>query len=261
MIEVYIISSPDRSIEKLCKTLDQIEELKVHIVPGVFLKSQSILEKNAYDSNRAKLLNGRNLTLGEIGCAMAHNECRRMAYSSSNLSIVLEDDVGISNIPLLKQFLNQAVNSINKHDNIVINLAREGKRKRNLLSLLYKGYKWRGTIGATPLAAAYLLTPKSAGILLKKNTPIANVADWPPTNIKFKKSRVALFIHQENKTFSLISEKKGNDRRGFSRIKLISIYLGIYYLTRRNLFKGIEDFYFNLWLPRIKSMISYRTKL
>ena len=261
MIEVYIISSPGRSIEELCEKLNQIEEVKVHIIPGVFLNHQSILEKKAYDSDRAKLLNGRNLTLGEIGCAMAHNECRRLAYSSSNLSIVLEDDVGISNMHLLKQFLNQAVNSINKHDNIVINLASEGKRNRNHLSLLYKGYKWRGTIGATPLAAAYLLTPRSAGILLEKNTPIANVADWPPTNIKFKKSRAAIFIHQENKTFSLISDKKGNERRGFSRIKLISIYLGIYYLTKRNLFKGIEDFYISLWLPRIKSMISHRTKL
>ena len=109
MIEVYIISSPDRSIEELCEKLNQIEEVKVHTIPGVFLNHQSILDKKAYDSDRAKLLNGRNLTLGEIGCAMAHNECRRLAYSSSNLSIVLEDDVGISNMHLLKQFLNQAV--------------------------------------------------------------------------------------------------------------------------------------------------------
>ena len=261
MIEIYIISSPNRSIEVLCEKLNQIEQVTVHIVPGIFIRSQSILEKNAYDSDRAKLLNGRNLTLGEIGCAMAHNVCRRRAHSSSSLSLVLEDDVEISDMPLLRQFLNLAINSINKHDNIVINLAREGKRRRNPLSLPYKGFNWRGTIGATPLAAAYLLTPRSAGVLLEKNTPIVNVADWPPTNIKFKKSRAALFIHQENKTFSLISDKKGNDRRGFSRVKLISIYLGIYYLKRKNQFKGIEDFYLNLWLPRIKSVISYRIKI
>jgi hypothetical protein len=80
-----------------------------------------------------------------------------------------------------------------------------------------KQFKWRRTIGATPLAAAYLVTPKSAEILLAKNTPITTVADWPPTKIKFKKSNHALFIHQEKQTNSLISEKKETNEGDFRK--------------------------------------------
>jgi GR25 family glycosyltransferase involved in LPS biosynthesis len=261
MIDLFVISSPNRDIEDLCNKLQKIDILNVHVVPGVFLDSESRLKEDVYDAERTKLLNGRELTLGEIGCALAHNECRRRALFSKNLSIVLEDDVGISNLLILQQFLQIANKTIKKDDEVVINLAGNLKRKKFSLYPKAKQFKWRRTIGATPLAAAYLVTPKSAEILLAKNTPITTVADWPPTKIKFKKSIHALFIHQEKQTNSLISEKKGNERRGFSQVDVINIYLGIYYLRNKNFFSGLEDFYANLWLPRVKSLITHRLKI
>jgi GR25 family glycosyltransferase involved in LPS biosynthesis len=122
MIDLYVISSPNRDIEDLCNKLRKIDILNVHVVPGVFLESESILKEDVYDAERTKLLNGRELTLGEIGCALAHNECRRRAFFSKNLSIVLEDDVGISNLLILQRFLQIANKSIQKDDNVVINL-------------------------------------------------------------------------------------------------------------------------------------------
>ena len=261
MIDLFVISSPNRDIEDLCNKLRKIAILNVYVVPGVFLESESRLKENVYDAKRTKLLNGRELTLGEIGCAMAHNECRRRAHLSKNLSIVLEDDVGISNLLILEQFLRIANETIKKDDNVVINMAGQLKREGDSLLPKIKQFKWRRTIGTTPLAAAYLVTPKSAEILLAKNTPITTVADWPPTRLKFKKSNNALFIHQEKQTNSLISDKKGNERRGFSQIDVLNIYLGIYYLRNKNLFSGVEDFYTNLWLPRVKSMITHRLKI
>lgn len=260
MIDIYIINSPERSIEDLCSKLGEIENTKVSIIPGIFLRSDLNLEKE-YNADRAKLLNGRSLTIGEIGCAMAHNICRSKAHFSTNLSIILEDDVGIYKIPLLKQFLELAVKSIRITDNIVINLAGESKVRENFPKLRNNDSNWRKTFGATPLAAAYLLTPKSAGVLLRKNTPVTSVADWPPTDIKFNKSRQALFIHQANKSTSLISDKKGNERRGFSRINLMSIYIGFYFLRQKKQFLGFKDFYSNLWLPRVKDMITHRIKI
>jgi hypothetical protein len=260
MIDFYIIHSPERSIEDLRRKLGEIENTKVFIIPGKFLRSDQNLEKE-YDAARAKLLNGRNLTIGEIGCAMAHNICRSKAQLSSNLSIILEDDVGIYKMSLLKKFLELADKSVSITDNLVINLAGESSAKENLPKFPKSDSSWRKTFGATPLAAAYLLTPKSAGVLLKNNTPVTNVADWPPTDIKFYKSRHALFIHQENKSKSLISDKKGNGRRGFSRIDLMGIYIGIYFLRQKKQFLGFKDFYFNLWLPRMKAMITHRIKI
>lgn len=257
MIDVFIIYSAKRSIDKLIAGLSSISFLNVNIIDGVFIDSAKDLSREIYDSSRAKLIYGRNFSLGEIGCALAHNICREKAAKSSNISLILEDDVAIFNLDILYSFLLKLESEISIQDNIVINLVRDSWVSQDL-NYEQLNNSWSTTLGATPLAAAYVVTPSSALALYIKNSPISFLADWPPAKVKFGKSRVSLFIHDSDEVKSLISYRKGKKRSGFNNREIVSIYTTFYFLKNMKNFKGFTDFFSTMWFPRVKDMLTHR---
>lgn len=257
MIDVFIIYSAKRSIDKLVAGLSSISFLNINIIEGVFINSENDLSAEIYDSSRAKLIYGRNLSLGEIGCALAHNICRKKAAKSSNISLILEDDVAIFNLDALHSFLLKLESEISIQDNIVINIAKDSWLDQNL-NYQKLNNSWSTTLGATPLAAAYIVTPRSALALYIKNLPISFLADWPPAKVRFGKSRICLFIHDSNSINSLISKDKGKKRSGFSNRELVSVYTAFYFVKNINRFNGFMDFLSTMWLPRVRDMLTYR---
>lgn len=88
---------------------------------------------SGYNVKKFYSLNGRNVSLGEIGCLKSHIDVNKLALrnKSSNWSLILEDDALIDYYKLNNLF--SKINEINNYHPIIILLGHSKTSKSNLV--------------------------------------------------------------------------------------------------------------------------------
>lgn len=108
-LPVFVISLPEAT-ERRAQIASHLKELGLahEIVDAVDGRGFDVPAHTAYNGRRRRLLFGRDLTGGELGCALSHRSIyERMADENIPLALVLEDDVVLSeDIPAVLKVLS-----------------------------------------------------------------------------------------------------------------------------------------------------------
>lgn len=176
---------------------------KVHYVAPVFINPKDQNEQLS-SPNISELALGRPLTVGEIGCAIAHQRATETVMlvgsdggdSHSEWALILEDDADgkISDFieilefldslrigkPSLINFFSDSTNSTNRN---------RPSSKCRTRSKFHRQFYWRG------ITSSYALNLAATELLVGMQTGrVSYVADWPPSyaHLSFFQSRLTL---------------------------------------------------------------------
>lgn len=144
-------------------------------VSGVIVDDQLGGMAEYADQAAARVLQRRELTKGEVGCALAHrNTWEELLASSAQFALVFEDDARLTREPL-----DEDVKCVLDSEKPVVVLLDSyadhtvvSRRARHI------GEVYR-TMVAAPGAWAYALNRAAAEVLLEKGAPVSSVTDWP----------------------------------------------------------------------------------
>lgn len=186
------------------------------------------------DQVAAVLLQGRPLTLAEVGCAWAHRAAWRRVEDAGHWMFVFEDDARID-----PNFLHESVG-------ILLNSATP----RVVLFDYYSDHTvvsskvalagFRKALAPPPGAWAYALNPAAARILRDNDLPIHSVSDWPVRSSSFveffvaapSRARVAKDVKSSINDDRIAAESRAVHRRGrraMSRIRALATTRAIQY--------------------------------
>ena len=188
---VYLINM-DRSTSRLESINRQLQDQNIDYIriPAIDGKSKQVNVSKYYDSLHARKLCKRDLTAGEIGCALSHLETyKHISSSKSHFALILEDDV---KLPVdLKQLINE-VSSDNKWD--ILLLHHFNSRFKKFTIRRTKNYRIIDFKENAASTAAYLIRQKSALKLLNIGNPIKMPTDRLTGDSTINKLRVCGLI-------------------------------------------------------------------
>ena len=230
---VVVIRTPksDRylPIESLFKN-DQrfkLEYIEASMTPSY---SEVSNRRITYSTEIFEYFQGRKLTPAEIGCADSHNRARDLIQSHTGGGVILEDDARIINVNsffimvtdfLSSQKLKLSILNLTGFRNIGLEATKKRSTNNNRYIKLW---------GCPDLAVSYALTQKAAGELLRSNTPIIGVSDWPHSKCHYFVPLIPLVQHGDKNTQSIIDSAKNNFRVSNSFVRKISDLLFIKYI-------------------------------
>lgn len=144
-------------------------------VPGVIVDALPGTLADYVDQKAARVLQRRELTKGEVGCALAHrNAWSALLASDAPFALVFEDDARLTHEPI-----GDDVQSVLATDDpVVVQLGSQSdytvvSRRSRPVGDVYP------TIVPAPGAWAYALNRAAAEVLLENGAPVASVSDWP----------------------------------------------------------------------------------
>ena len=233
-----------------------VPDVEICILPGVYL-DKSIVED--HPTKVFSKINGRGMTVQELGCAKAHFFARAEISTSEIGGIVFEDDARFIEPETI---LAVAVDFLIRHSGhaAILNLCESP------LSPFRSNHsrKWVGIFGHSPLAVAYVLTPAAALALNQASELVDWVSDWPHSKVKHYVCVPALVAHGDNESGSEIAiTMDGNDlrhnRNAKSKILRFINPFGFASSLRHNYSK--EFIYFVLLAPLFWRMDQFKTGL
>lgn len=144
-------------------------------VPGVMVEALPGALTDYVDQAAARILQRRELTKGEIGCALAHrNAWAEILAGGEQFALVFEDDARLTAAPLDEDV--QRVLASDKPAVVLLDAYSDytvvSARSRPV------GNVYR-TLVPAPGAWAYALNRAAAAILLEDGEPVSSVCDWP----------------------------------------------------------------------------------
>ena len=235
-LDVYIIQTPDsnRSIP-LLKTLRKHPQIRVNLIDAIMLKSEIDLTRENISANRNyfQAIEGRNLTLPEIGCAHSHNLARQLVMKTPFGGVILEDDARISDLNAFFKSAIDFLQSNSDRDMIIVLTGMMNNHNKHKVLKSGEYPKLVRLLGNAPLAVAYALTPKAAGNLLNANSPIKYVADWPEGGSTFCFANPPTVIHGDGLSVSSIAPSGNTFRLGPSFLKKLSLFTFYSYFRNR----------------------------
>ena len=178
---VVISLSPER-LKPLMSQLEGCPALLVHIQKG-FIGKKVIDNSKLIDRTAFKFLNGREMTSGEAGCALAHFSVYQKIFEHEwKWTLVLEDNARLlpgaqREILMLLEAL-QSSDSFNRLPILIhlnLNEARIVARRIRICNS-FEIYEPLTILRTTK---AYLINDLAAKIALKDGLPLKDVADWP----------------------------------------------------------------------------------
>ncbi|TFC33961.1 glycosyltransferase family 25 protein [Cryobacterium sp. TMT2-42-4] len=157
---------------------DQLREhgIPIHRVQGVMVDELPGGLDSYVDQAAARVLQRRELTKGEVGCALAHRAAWAALAASGNLfSLVFEDDARLVGKPINDEIMEALQTS---HPTIVVLDAYSdytviSSRQDALARTVFK------TLVPPPGAWAYGLNRAAAEVLLEDGRRVSSVTDWP----------------------------------------------------------------------------------
>lgn len=216
--------------------------------------SLSTQERNDWSVNAtfSKLIYGRSLLEKEVYCSISHNIARALISHYPKGGVILEDDARIISEERFYETVSNFLNHANTPCllNLSTSKSLEHKSMKFLSVTLDSGYF--SIPGPTQLAVGYALTAKAADSLVKENTPVKYLADWPLAEIKWFASNFPSIAHGDKSTLSTI-DPSGNLRKDFSKTKKIEILFSVYYLRNRDIFENYMEFVLQMLIPRFKN--------
>jgi hypothetical protein len=245
-LKIILISSESRQECALLRDdLISRSDVEFLVSPAVFLTKDSLLNPGMDDGSlkwSPRYL--RELTLGEVGCAIAHNNARWLASESTNGAIILEDDAIILSI---QKLVDESMNflKINRGEKSVLTFfTNENPR----FPFFVKHKQFLRRYQSPPYAVAYALTPEAAKELAALNSPVRYVADWPPAPVQFFQSKFKIVYHGVYP--SLIDPDNSRYRTKTPKFQGLLVATFIYFFLNRARFSNFFDFYRSTWRPR-----------
>lgn len=216
----------------------------------------------AYSTEIFEYFQRRKLTPAEIGCADSHNRARDLIQSHTGGGVILEDDARIINIDLFFIMATDFLSSQNSKlsilnftgfRNIGLDISRNKSTNNNSYTKLW---------GYPDLAVSYALTQKAADELLRSNTPIIGVSDWPHSKCCYFVPLIPLVQHGDKNTQSIIDSAKKNFRSSNSFVRKISDLLFIKYIVNGQHNIDLFQYMRSTYWDKIKWHVDYvRIKL
>ena len=183
-----------------------VSQASITIIPGVYLDKSQL---EGYPSSVFLKVNGRSMSIQEMGCAKAHFIARKEISTSEIGGIIFEDDARFIEPEMI---VSVATDFLNRHrgQSRILNLCEsplsqfQVNRPRRSIKLL----------GHSPLAVAYVLTPEAATELNQANNLVTWVSDWPLSKVEHYVCVPALVAHGDRESGSEIAiELNGHDMR------------------------------------------------
>ncbi len=152
------------------------QKISYSITEGVIPSYDDYLQMKLHSPKLSKLINFRDIKIGEVGCALAHKKCSKLLIESEkSYGVVLEDDAEIIqnfNFDLLEKYLKA------KKPTIVIlgwipGFAVAVKPNATNSDGIFK------LVTPTTCTFAYALNKSAANLIINKNSEIIDLADWP----------------------------------------------------------------------------------
>jgi GR25 family glycosyltransferase involved in LPS biosynthesis len=244
-IPVVIIEIPGSArSKKLIQQLSKSEILDINIFEAVMFKRS--MTNFAPNFAKQHLLYGRELSDGEIGCAISHYLIQEAHREKSQSIVVLEDDARIPNLNAFENIIKRFIESKNETNSILSllpwNLNSRIEEKR------YPRHASHRLFGRTPLTVGYVITPLAMKELSLANFDFAYLPDWPPSRTKFFTSALGVVDHGDLETFSYIDN---GGRQKTSRLTAFRRFSPMTYFGHRSQFRSFEEYFRATYLPSI----------
>ncbi len=251
MIDVILIGNKG---SKRCQPLQILfrgdTRFNITIIEPIFLKSMndSLLKSLGFDVERSKAFNLRELSLGEIGCAIAHNNARERLVKNGAGGLVLEDDARVPSLDYLHKtaihFLSstKSPSLLNCSVNIKLDQVEDPSRFNPILEK---------RLTPSPLAVGYMVNHAGAEMLYEANLSINWLADWPYSKIAYYRLQRPAIAHGDNDSGSLIDPLGNLNRSGNSIKRRFRLFSFIHFLRNRRHFKSVKFYMESMLLPRI----------
>lgn len=225
LVIVIQIPGSDRS-NKLLQQLSLSSGFETVIFPAVMYKRE--MKDFSPNFKKHKLLYGRELSDGEIGCTISHCSIYKQYSASKDIIVILEDDARIPDIAEFEELVSDFQNE-HSHENAILSLLPwMGERKMPRESI-----KIRQLLGRTPLTVGYVITQQAMKELLASNFDFGYLPDWPPSRSSFYVTCRGVISHGDSATFSLI------DRSGRRKTQR---YLGLLHIFLITYFRSYKSF-------------------
>jgi hypothetical protein len=251
VLNVFVICTPGST--RAVPLLEQLEfnpRVSLHKMTATMISEMSTVSHEGLRVNTAlaRVIYGRDLLPGEIGCAISHNIARKSISSLPSGGLVFEDDARISDVESLIsdsiKFLEQSADSAKvlsffTGDSSVGTYSSQGEK-----------IKWSRALGSTPYALAYAITARGARLLYDSNSPVKFVADWPVAAVKFYSSNKKYVRHGEINLPSTIEHNSDLRKRPRTFLR-VQIFTGLYYFTNFRQVGNFRNYLEWMWLPRV----------
>lgn len=152
------------------------QKLNYTVTEGVIPNTDDYLQMKLHSPKLSKLINLRDMRIGEVGCALAHKKCSKLLVESEKTyGIVLEDDTEIIenfNFGLLEKYLN-----VEKPIIVILGwIPGFAIAYKSRISTSTKIFK---LVTPATCTFAYALNKPAANLIISKGLEIIDVADWP----------------------------------------------------------------------------------
>lgn len=168
---MYIVDASEIERAHSLQTWMKREVVEAVQVSAIFVEDHQKVRE--YDQNKRLRHYGFDMSLGEIGCFLAHRECWKKAVEGNEMLLVLEGDAMPS--PDAQLSINRILEVVREYQDSFDLVRLQGTFPQNhlchrVIADLVKGYKliqsYRDPMGAV----AYIVTPHAAGRLLREST-------------------------------------------------------------------------------------------
>jgi len=244
-IPLFVIKIPNspRS-DKLIQTLSNSNVFDVRTFPAVMFQSSMANYPVNYQFQRA--LYGKELSRGEIGCAISHQETQSILADSIRGGVILEDDARIPNLANFEKVITSFLNSEENKVSVLSLLPWNHKiRQLDTTDARYGFYK---LLGHTPLNVGYAITKNAAQDLATSNLEYAFLPDWPPNQAHFFTTIAGVVIHGDDQTTSILDQYGRNKLPRRYGIQKFLIYP---YFTKKEYFSSLFQYLKILIFPSI----------
>jgi GR25 family glycosyltransferase involved in LPS biosynthesis len=244
-IKVIVVTVPGANrVRPLGQTLKSSSTL-IHIKFNAVMYNRLMTQHKA-NFAKQRVLYSRELSDGEIGCAISHQIIQTKYKNGNEPIIVLEDDARIVDIKEFERVSREFVRDHAECDAILSLLA--WSPEKTVMTDKKSSQQVIKLFGRTPLTVGYVITPKAMESLSKANSDYSYLPDWPPTRTKFYVTRYGVIKHGDAATDSLI-DKSGRIKSG-KLIRALRLTFIPYFLNRDK-FVGIYEYFQFAFKPAI----------
>ena len=238
-LQVYLIKTPKSSRSLELKRKLKSERFQIITIPAIMINNEADITRQKLEVSKSnfKLIEGRNLSFGEIGCAASHNLARNLVAHSKYGGVILEDDARILNVEEFFSIANEfLVTMENKSSILSLTSSITNELNNRAISGSDLKNNWYRIFGNPPLAVANVITPKAALAIYRANTPIKFVADWPVTKCNYYVCKYPIIKHGDEHSISIINPQNKNVRNGQSIFswKFLFNFLRNYKINKKN---------------------------
>ncbi len=199
------------------------------------------------NDDEVRVLYGRSLRIGEIGCALAHRDCyRRLLSSDADWALIFEDDARIVRPEAMAEVMKEVESRPPFETPAIIMLyGRQMVGDPRFRKRLADGTEIAELLRTPMTATAYFINRAAAAYILDTGLPLRNTADWPVSvegNVRFAGVYPWIAIPDETGAPSSIGSR-GGARSAMRKLKIrLEAGLLLKWLKHRAHYRSFQEY-------------------